>query len=173
MLFVPLCLRSNPGLSGRLREAGRNFEIDRQQFLNPLCKQLYCHSLLIVSCKRQPLTPWNCVQSPPPPPSLLLLLPPPSPSFLLLPPSLLLPVVEHSQLRQAAELGEKYEDFRVLVQLCERTGNREQLREYMARFSAQVPIHAYHASVSASSSLTRGSPHTASNVHKCATNRLG
>ena len=56
------------------------------------------------------------------------------------PPSLLLlPVVEHSQLRQAAELGEKYEDFRVLVQLCERTGNREQLREYMARFSAQVP----------------------------------
>lgn len=74
-------IKSNPSLSGRLREAGRNFETDRRKFLTPL--------------------------------------------------------LEHSQLRQAAELGEKYEDFRVLVQLCERTGNREQLREYMARFSAQ------------------------------------
>ena len=65
--------------------------------------------------------------------------PPPTPPLSTPPSLLLLPVVEHSQLRQAAELGEKYEDFRVLVQLCERTGNREQLREYMARFSAQVP----------------------------------
>ena len=58
-----------------------------------------------------------------------------------LPPSLppFLPSsVEHGQYQQAIELGEKYEDFQLLVQLCERAGDRERLRNYMTRFASQV-----------------------------------
>ena len=114
---VTFCLRSNPSLSGRLEEVRRSFEADRQQFLTPLCKWLLM--------KYQPYAnPHLCHP------------------YLVWQPVLTLSSlspVDHGQLRQAAELGERYEDFRVLVRLCEETGNREQLREYMARFSAQVP----------------------------------
>ncbi len=46
--------------------------------------------------------------------------------------------VEHGEYRYAAELGERYEDFYVLTQLCEQLNDREKLRQYMTRFSEQV-----------------------------------
>ena len=46
--------------------------------------------------------------------------------------------VEHGQYQQAGELGERYGDFQVLVQLSERMGSRRQLQEYMKRFSTKV-----------------------------------
>ena len=46
--------------------------------------------------------------------------------------------MECGQYHLAEELGEKYEDFGVLVQLCERQNNKGKLREYMTRFSPQV-----------------------------------
>ena len=49
--------------------------------------------------------------------------------------------VEHGQYQQAGELGERYGDFQVLVQLCERMGSRRQLQEYMKRFSTKVSSH--------------------------------
>ena len=57
---------------------------------------------------------------------------PPAHTFTCLPP------VEHGQHQKAGELGERYEDFRVLVHLCEKMGSRHQLREYMTRFSDKV-----------------------------------
>lgn len=46
--------------------------------------------------------------------------------------------VEYGQYQKAGELGERYEDFRVLVHLCEKMGSRGQLRDYMTRFSDRV-----------------------------------
>ena len=48
--------------------------------------------------------------------------------------------VEAGQYSYATELAERYEDFRVLVQLCEETGNRGQLREYMQNYKSQVSL---------------------------------
>jgi len=49
-----------------------------------------------------------------------------------------IPTVEYGQYQKAGELGERYEDFRVLVHLCEKMGSRGQLRDYMTRFSDRV-----------------------------------
>lgn len=45
--------------------------------------------------------------------------------------------VEAEQFHHAVELGEKYEDFHVLVHLCEALGDKSKLQEYMAKFAAQ------------------------------------
>jgi hypothetical protein len=45
--------------------------------------------------------------------------------------------VEYDQYHRAVELGEKYEDFHVLVQLCELLEDKAKLHEYMTRFAAQ------------------------------------
>ena len=42
------------------------------------------------------------------------------------------------QLKQASELAETYEDFGVLIDLCDTMKDRNKLREYMNRFSEQV-----------------------------------
>lgn len=66
-----------------------------------------------------------------------LLIPPPSPFHT----HTSTYTVEHGQYQQAGELGERYGDFQVLVQLCERMGSRRQLQEYMKRFSTKVSSH--------------------------------
>ena len=48
--------------------------------------------------------------------------------------------VDAGQYQHATELAERFEDFRVLVQLCEDTGNRGKLAEYMQRYKAQVTL---------------------------------
>ena len=48
--------------------------------------------------------------------------------------------MEAGQYSYATELAERYGDFRVLVQLCEETGNRGQLREYMQNYKSQVSL---------------------------------
>ena len=52
--------------------------------------------------------------------------------------SLLCSSVECGQLPMAADLAEKYRDFQVLVQLCERLNDKEKLRAYMRQFADQV-----------------------------------
>lgn len=46
--------------------------------------------------------------------------------------------VEHGQLSPASELAERYQDFGILVTLCQGIGNTAKLKEYMTRFSEQV-----------------------------------
>ena len=46
--------------------------------------------------------------------------------------------MDAGQYQHATELAEKFEDFCVLVQLCEDTGNRGKLAEYMQQYKAQV-----------------------------------
>lgn len=48
------------------------------------------------------------------------------------------PQVSNEQLKQASELAETYEDFGVLIDLCDTMKDRNKLREYMNRFSEQV-----------------------------------
>lgn len=50
---------------------------------------------------------------------------------------LLCTAVEAEQFHHAVELGEKYEDFHVLVHLCEVLGDKSKLQEYMTRFATQ------------------------------------
>ena len=45
--------------------------------------------------------------------------------------------VESNQFQHAVELGEKYEDFHILVYLCEELDDKKKLQEYMTRFTAQ------------------------------------
>ena len=45
--------------------------------------------------------------------------------------------MEYDQYHHAIELGEKYEDFHILVQLCELLEDKAKLHEYMTRFAAQ------------------------------------
>ena len=45
--------------------------------------------------------------------------------------------MESDQYHHATQLGEKYEDFHVLVLLCERLGDKAKLQEYMTKFAAQ------------------------------------
>ena len=45
--------------------------------------------------------------------------------------------VEYDQYQHATELGEKYEDFHILVHLCEALENKAKLQEYMTRFAGQ------------------------------------
>ena len=46
--------------------------------------------------------------------------------------------VEGGQLPAVEQLAEKYEDFQMLVTLCQGIGNRSKLKEYMVRFAEQV-----------------------------------
>ena len=46
--------------------------------------------------------------------------------------------MDHGKLSLASELAERYEDFRVLIILCQGTGDIAKLKEYMIRFSEQV-----------------------------------
>ena len=45
--------------------------------------------------------------------------------------------VEHGQYDQSIELAERYQDYQLLVQLCESAGDRERLKTYIARFAEQ------------------------------------
>ena len=45
--------------------------------------------------------------------------------------------MEHGQYDQAIDLGERYEDFQLLVQLCEGAGDRERVKAYVVRFAEQ------------------------------------
>ena len=69
-------------------------------------------------------------------PALLSLL-----SLSLTPIPCLLSLVEHGQYRPAVELGEKYRDFQLLVQLCEGAGDRERLKGYVKRYAEQVCVY--------------------------------
>lgn len=51
--------------------------------------------------------------------------------------SVILPV-ELGQHQWVAALAEKYCDFDILVQLCERTDNQSRLQQYMVKFADQV-----------------------------------
>lgn len=46
--------------------------------------------------------------------------------------------VELGQHQWVAALAEKYCDFDILVQLCERTDNQSRLQHYMVKFADQV-----------------------------------
>lgn len=46
--------------------------------------------------------------------------------------------VELGQHQWVAALAEKYCDFDILVQLCERTENQSRLQQYMVKFADQV-----------------------------------
>eukprot|EP00731_Ephydatia_muelleri_P027834 Em0019g707a len=46
-------------------------------------------------------------------------------------------LLSNEQLKQASELAETYEDFGVLIDLCDTMKDRNKLREYMNRFSEQ------------------------------------
>jgi hypothetical protein len=48
--------------------------------------------------------------------------------------------VADEEFERAAILAEKYCDFQILVQICELTGNRERLDQYMEKFSEQVSL---------------------------------
>ncbi len=49
----------------------------------------------------------------------------------------LTPLLRLKQYERAASLAEKYEDFEVLIRICEELGNEEQLQAYAARFAAK------------------------------------
>lgn len=49
----------------------------------------------------------------------------------------LLPLLQLKQYERAASLAEKYEDFDVLIKICEELGNEEQLQAYAAKFAAK------------------------------------
>lgn len=65
-------------------------------------------------------------------PTLSPINPPPLPLLPLLP----LPV-EHGQYEKVIELGEKYQDFHLLVRLCDGAGDRERIKSYAVRFEEQ------------------------------------
>lgn len=44
------------------------------------------------------------------------------------------------EYERAAMLGEKYLDFQILVDICDRTRNKEKLNHYIEKFSNQVPF---------------------------------
>ncbi len=46
--------------------------------------------------------------------------------------------VELGQHQWVAALAEKYCDFDILVQLCERTDNQSRLQQYMVKYADQV-----------------------------------
>ena len=46
--------------------------------------------------------------------------------------------VKHGQLHAASDLAERYHDFRVLVTLCQESGNTSRLKEYITNYSEQV-----------------------------------
>lgn len=50
---------------------------------------------------------------------------------------LLLPLVELGQYQWASSLAEKYSDFDILVQMCEKTDNQSRLQHYMTKFADQ------------------------------------
>ncbi|XP_030636232.1 nuclear pore complex protein Nup133 [Chanos chanos] len=50
---------------------------------------------------------------------------------------LLRPLLEHRQYQWVAALAEKYCDFDILVQMCERTENQSRLQHYMTKFADQ------------------------------------
>ncbi|KAL3875007.1 hypothetical protein ACJMK2_037949 [Sinanodonta woodiana] len=50
---------------------------------------------------------------------------------------LILPFLEYKQYEAAASLAEKYLDFEILVQLCEKTRNQEKIQKYTEQFANQ------------------------------------
>lgn len=51
--------------------------------------------------------------------------------------NLIQPLVQGEQYDQAVGLAEKYCDFRTLVEVCDRTENRERLSQYMTQFGSE------------------------------------
>lgn len=47
------------------------------------------------------------------------------------------PLLQEEEYERAAMLAEKYLDFQILVDLCDKTGNKERLNQYSAKFSQQ------------------------------------
>lgn len=48
--------------------------------------------------------------------------------------------MENDEYERAAILAEKYCDFQILVELCDRTNNKERLNSYTAKFADQVRL---------------------------------
>ncbi|XP_075222739.1 nuclear pore complex protein Nup133 isoform X2 [Lycorma delicatula] len=55
--------------------------------------------------------------------------------------SLIKPFLEDDEFERAAILAEKYCDFQILVELCDKTGNKERLNSYTAKFTDQDFSH--------------------------------
>lgn len=51
--------------------------------------------------------------------------------------------VELGQYQWVATLAEKYCDFDILVQMCEKTDNQSRLQHYMNKFADQVDLKKY------------------------------
>lgn len=49
-------------------------------------------------------------------------------------------LVAEEEYERAAMLAEKYLDFQVLIDICERTNNKEKLNSYIDKFSDQVRV---------------------------------
>ncbi|XP_039283480.1 nuclear pore complex protein Nup133 [Nilaparvata lugens] len=49
--------------------------------------------------------------------------------------NLIKPFLDHDEFERAAILAEKYCDFQILVELCDKIGNKERLNQYSAKFS--------------------------------------
>ena len=48
--------------------------------------------------------------------------------------------VEHKQYDRAASLAEKFEDFELLMRICDATDNQERLQRYRAQYSDKVRL---------------------------------
>ncbi|XP_059142575.1 nuclear pore complex protein Nup133-like isoform X2 [Physella acuta] len=48
---------------------------------------------------------------------------------------LILPLLNHKQYDRAASLGEKYEDFEMLMRICDVTDNQERIHKYRSQFA--------------------------------------
>lgn len=49
--------------------------------------------------------------------------------------------VQHKHFDRAASLAEKYEDFEMLMTICDATNNQERLQRYRSQFADKVSLH--------------------------------